>query len=76
VDTFVGTFTVSVHEGQDIIRPEHGCQPGWIRVEEEVPHMGLRAVVRQLREEGYTDEAILVESECANKERRAYARWP
>ena len=28
--------------------------------------MGLRAVVRELRGEGYEDSAILIESECAN----------
>lgn len=66
MDAVVGTYTVLVHEGEDVIRPEHhGYQPGWIRVEEEVPHMGLREVVRTMRGEGYADEAILVQSECA-----------
>ena len=66
MNSVVRTFRVSVHEGQDPIRPEHGHEPGWIRVEQGVPQMGLRAVVRELRGEGYEDSAILIESECAN----------
>lgn len=56
-------YSVSVHEQEDPIRPEHGVQPGWIVVEEKVLQFGLRAVVRELRNEGYDDEAILLEKE-------------
>ncbi|WP_062266955.1 hypothetical protein [Endozoicomonas arenosclerae] len=57
------TYKVSVHEGEDPIRPENGIEPGWIVQEQSIPLMGLREVVRQLREEGYEDSAILVELE-------------
>lgn len=62
--TTASTYRVSVHEGANIIRPEHGCQCGWILVEQEIPHMGLRDVITTLRDEGYDDGAILVESEA------------
>ena len=54
-------FTVSVHEGADAIRPEHGSQPGWIRVEDDIPQFALREIVRGLYDEGYTNESILIE---------------
>jgi hypothetical protein len=57
------TFTVSVHESEDPIRPEHGIEPGWIKVEENVPQYALRELIKQLRDEGYEDSAILVERE-------------
>ena len=54
-------FTVSVHEGETPIRPEHGWEPGWIRVEDDVPQFALRDIIRQLYDEGYTNESILIE---------------
>jgi hypothetical protein len=54
-------FTVSVHEGEDPIRPEHGIEPGWIKVKDDVPQFQLRDLVRQLYSEGYTNESILIE---------------
>ena len=57
------TYRISVHEQDNPIRPEHQCVPGWIEVECRVPWMGLRAVVQELRDDGYDDEAILVERE-------------
>lgn len=56
-------YRVSVHEGEDPIRPEHGIQPGWILVEDDVPLFCLRILLRQLWDEGYTNEAILIEKQ-------------
>lgn len=64
--TATPTYRVSVHEAEDPIRPGHGTEPGWIQVERSVARMGLRAVVRGLREEGYDNSAILIESEAPN----------
>lgn len=66
VKRLVSTYRVSVHESEDPIRPENGSALGWIEQERNIPHMALRSVVRQLRSEGYEDEAILVEREHAN----------
>ncbi len=57
------TYTVSVHESEDPIRPEHGIQEGWIVVQENVPQFSLRGLITQLRSEGYDDSAILVKKE-------------
>lgn len=54
-------FTVSVHEGEDPIRAEHGIDPGWIRIEDDVPQFALRDLIKQLFDEGYTRESILIE---------------
>lgn len=54
-------FTVSVHEGENIIRPEHGSQPGWIKIEDDVPQFALRSLIEQLYDEGYKKETILIE---------------
>lgn len=54
-------FTVSVHEGEDPIRPEHGIQEGWIRVADDVEQFALRELIKQLMDEGYTRESILVQ---------------
>ena len=54
-------FTVSVHEGETPIRPEHGNEPGWIRINDDVPQFALRNLIRQLYDEGYANESILIE---------------
>ena len=54
-------FTISVHEGDVPIRPEHGYQPGWIKIEDDVPQFSLRELIRGLYNEGYDDETILIE---------------
>jgi hypothetical protein len=53
-------FTVSVHEKEEPIRPEHGIEPGWIKIEDDVPQYALRDLIRQLYSEGYTNESILI----------------
>jgi hypothetical protein len=57
------SFSVSVHEGENPIREEHGSQPGWIVVEENVPQFKLRHIIRQLYSEGYDDTSILIKRE-------------
>lgn len=54
-------YQISVHESEDPIRPEHDIRPGWILVEEDLCLFELRKPISELRAEGYSDEAILVE---------------
>ena len=54
-------FTDSVHEKEDPIRPEHGIELGWIKVEDDVPQFQLRDLIKQLYAEGYTNESILIQ---------------
>lgn len=56
-------FRVSVHESEEPIRPENGSSPGWILQESSIPQFYLREVLRELRDEGYEDSAILVQAE-------------
>ncbi len=57
------TYRISVHEGETPIRPENGSVPGWVIQEANIRLFGLRDLVRQLRAEGYDNEAILIERE-------------
>ena len=47
-------FRISVHE------PEG--KEGWTLVETNIPQFGIREIVRNLRDAGYEDEAILIEA--------------
>ena len=57
------TYSISVHEGEDPRRTHSGPIGGlsWVCIEECIPLFSLRGVLRGLREEGYEDEAILIE---------------
>jgi len=57
------TYKISVHEKEDPIRIEHGIQPGWILIEENLYLFELRKFIKDLRRDGYTDEGILIEKE-------------
>ena len=57
------TYSISVHEGEPPIRQYSGRIGAWVCIESEVPLMGLRHLLRELRGEGYEDEAILIERE-------------
>lgn len=54
-------FRISVHEEEIPIRPENGSSPGWILQEESIPQFAIRKIVRDLRDEGYEDSAILIQ---------------
>ncbi len=55
-------YQISVHEGECPIRPENGVAPGWVFQIGGLSLMSLRPEIRALREEGYEDSAVLVES--------------